>query len=338
LAALHGGPIRVCHEEPGPFHGRTLPLCVSSAVADELCVRTFDRESGQVLDPRPRWLDPERRSEPMKIVHCFVALAVWLGCTNAWPSEGSFNSVLDKRFTFYVGAIIYDASGEFSSTKERRPTVNIDLDDVGLDEHKITYQLAAILRLAKRWSLRFDYFRYHDSDKKTAEFDFNYDDEVFPSGARLDTEIDLDIYVLNLGFSIIHTERTRIGFGVGTHVADFTLAIAGDVTQDDNEMRIGEGDEEFFGPLPNLYVFGNYAFTEQFVLRCGGGWMSMSYKDYDGDLIFGNAFSEYWPFQHVGMGLGYRYISANIDYETKKKKENYDFQLVGPVLYLSVGF
>ena len=36
------------------------------------------------------------------------------------------------------------------------------------------------------------------------------------------------------------------------------------------------------------------------VLRDDG----MSYGDYDGSLLFANAFLEYWLFQHVGLGAG----------------------------------
>ena len=70
----------------------------------------------------------------------------------------------------------------------------------------------------------------------------------------------------------------------------------------------------------------------------GGGWMSLSYDDYDGELIFARGALEYWPFEHVGLGAGYSYISADVDRDTGKKKENYDVEMPGPIFYLTVGF
>ncbi len=64
----------------------------------------------------------------------------------------------------------------------------------------------------------------------------------------------------------------------------------------------------------------------------------MKYGDWDGTLIFANAFLEYWPWQHVGFGAGYRYTAVDVDYEPGSKTETYDFDLPGPVFYVTAGF
>ena len=95
-----------------------------------------------------------------------------------------------------------------------------------------------------------------------------------------------------------------MGVGVGVHVADIDVKISGEVEVAGEKRSLGEGDADLIAPLPNLYVYGAYAFTDRFVLRYGGGWLSMSYDDYDGSLVFANAFLEYWPFQYAGFGAG----------------------------------
>ena len=81
-----------------------------------------------------------------------------------------------------------------------------------------------------------------------------------------------------------------------------------------------------------------YAFTDKLLVRYGGGWMSLSYGDFDGKLMFANAFLEYWPFKYAGFGAGYRYVEADINYESGKKEEDYDVKLPGPVFYVTLGF
>lgn len=64
----------------------------------------------------------------------------------------------------------------------------------------------------------------------------------------------------------------------------------------------------------------------------------MSYGDYDGSLVFANAFLEYWPFQYAGFGAGYRYVAADVKYDPGNKTEECGVRLPGPVVYVTFGF
>ncbi|MBW2503321.1 MAG: hypothetical protein JRE16_01990 [Deltaproteobacteria bacterium] len=116
------------------------------------------------------------------------------------------------------------------------------------------------------------------------------------------------------------------------------LEVSGEVQTGDETVSVGEGDEDLLAPLPNVYVSGSYALRENLLLQCTAGWMSMSYGDYDGDLVFASGFLEYWPFKHLGLGAGYAYTKADIDYDPGHKKETYNVTMPGPVVFLSVGF
>lgn len=263
---------------------------------------------------------------------------MWLGFGSAWASDEAFNNVLDKRFLFYGGVIFHNADGEFSSTKEGRPDIEVDLDDLDLKENSASYSLGALVKFGKRWNLRLDYFGYHDDAKNEAEFGFDFDDVTVPVGARIDSNLDLDVYVVNLSYDIIHRERLRFGVGIGAHVADLDLEISAKVMVGGNEISLGEGHEDILAPLPNLYASGAYGFSDTVIFRYGGGWMSLNYKDYDGRLLFAQAFLEYWPFRYAGFGVGYRYVHVDVDYDPGNKKETYDVTLPGPTFYLTVGF
>jgi len=274
----------------------------------------------------------------MKLICIWMAVLSWLGFASAWANEQTSNNVLDKRLTFLSGIQIYQAEGDFRSTKEGRPKIELDLDDLDLDKNAVSPIVGAFFNFGKRWNLRLDYFGYHEDSKRTAEFDFNFDDLIVPIGAGVDSNLDLDVYVINLAYNFITSERARFGVGVGVHTADIDLEISAKVTVAGKEISLGEGDADLLAPLPNLYASGAYAFTERFILRYGGGWMSLSYGDYDGSLVFANASLEYWPFQYAGIGAGYRYVAADIEYDPGSKTEEYDVELPGPVLYVTFGF
>jgi len=267
-----------------------------------------------------------------------MAIVCCLSFTNVWAGEKAPKSVLDRGIVLYGGIQFYQADGEFGSVKEGRPDVEADMNDLGLDETAVSPIMGGTINFGKRWTLRLDYFGYHDKGKRTADYEFDFDGITFPVGARLDSSIDIDLYVANLSYNFIRTERARFGVGVGVHVADFDLKVSGKVYAGNTERDKGIGDEELLAPLPNIYVMGAYSFTDRFLVRAGGGGMSLNSGDWDGSLYFVNAFVEYWPFRYAGIGTGYRYISVDIEYEPGHKKETYDVDLPGPVFYVTVSF
>ena len=273
----------------------------------------------------------------MKISILVCALFGSVFCLNTWAADASTQS-WDKRFTLRAGAIAYDMTGEFSNAKTDQLKKKVDMDDLGLDEDAVEITLGATLRVGQRWRLRFDYFRYSDDANKRVEKDFDFNGVIIPVGGTLDSSLDIDLYVTNLSYDIYRSEKAYFGIGLGVHVADFDLDVSGEGTVGGLETGPRNGGTSLTAPLPNLYAGGIYAFRDDLLFNYGGGWMSMSYGDYDGDLIFARGALEYWPHKNIGVGAGYSYLSVDVDYETNKKKETYDVDMPGPVVYLVVGF
>jgi hypothetical protein len=275
----------------------------------------------------------------MKVLCICMVLVCGLGFTSAWAEEKTSRKPLDMRYTIYGGAQFYQADGKFGYIKEGQPDIKVDLDDLGLDETAVSPIVGAIINFwDNRLTLRLDYFGYHDDATETADFSFDFDDVHYPLGASLDSSLDLDVYVANLSYNFIRTQRARLGVGVGVHAANIDLKISGKANVLGTVVDLGSGEADLLAPLPNIYVMGAYAFTDRFLIRGGGGGMSLTYGDWDGSLWFVNAFLEYWPWRHVGFGAGYRYLDVDVDYDPGHKKETYDFTLPGPVVYLTAGF
>jgi hypothetical protein len=271
-----------------------------------------------------------------------LLLPILLGsvfCLNSWAADIPARP-WDKRFTLYGGGINYSMDGTFSSSKDNRPDIEVDMDDLGLDEDELTYFLGAALRVGERWRLRFDYFRYHDKATETVDEEFEFDGEIYPAGAVIDSKLYIDLYVINLSYDLYQSQKASFGIGVGAHVADLDLKISGEGSVGGVADADGDAEEDILAPLPNLYATGVYAFRDDLIFRYGGGWMSMSYDEYDGDLLFARTSLEYWPYKNMGIGAGYSYLSADIKYDKKNssKKEKYDIDMPGPIVYLMVGF
>jgi hypothetical protein len=270
----------------------------------------------------------------MKAVILSLMLSM-LFCLNGWAAELSAEE-WDKRIVLRGGLMAYDMSGDFSSTRDGRPKVEVDMDDLGLNENQKTYFLGAAFRIGERWRLRLDYFNYDDdANDETVNRTFEFDDLVVPVNGKVDSSLDIKLYIANLSYDLYSSDRAKFGIGIGAHVIDFDLQIDGKTTGGTN---LGEVSEDYTFPVPNLFVGGVFALRNDLLFNYSGGWMSMSYDEYDGELIFARGALEYWPFEHVGLGAGYSYIAADVDRDTGKKEENYDVEMPGPIFYLTVGF
>lgn len=267
-----------------------------------------------------------------------MIIICWLAFTNAWADESASENVLDKGITFFGGIQFYRADGQFGYVKDEDPNIKLDLNDLDLDEKADTLVLGGVINFGRRWTLRLDYFGYHDKGKSTADFEFDFDDITYPVGTRLDSSIDIDIYAANLSYNFIHTERVRLGVGIGVHIADLDVEVSGTADVGLLNTDLGTGEADLLAPLPNIYIMGAYSFTDRFIARCGAGGMSLNSGDWSGSLYFYTAFVEYWPFPYAGLGAGYRYVTADIEYEPGHKKETYDVDLPGPMIYVTVGF
>ena len=274
----------------------------------------------------------------MKALGICMAIVCLFGVTSPWADEKASDNVLDKNITFSHGTQVYEADNQFGYVKEKDTDIGVDLKDPGLDEKAVNPIKGGVVNFGRRWSLRLDYFGCHDKGKRTSEHKFDFAGTAYPVGARLDSSLDIDLYVANLSYDFIHTKRSRLGVGVGVHAADINLKVSGKIYVDSVEKDLSAGSEDLLAPLPNLYVTGAYSFMDRSVVRAGSGGMSLNSGYLDGSLYFVNTFVEYWPFRYAGFGAGYRYLTEDVEYEPGYKKETYDVDLPGPVIYITASF
>ena len=274
--------------------------------------------------------------------HIFMSLIFLFGLgRSVCMADGDVrNPYLYERFTLKGGVLHHSATGEFSSKKDGKKKVEVDLDDLGLDEKKYTPSVTARLRLSKKFSLFAGYFGYHESGKERSQFEYDFGDITIPVNVITDSEVNLDVYYVNLGYSVYSSENTEVGLGIGVHTADFSLQIEAGTERVGPipPTEIGQETEDILAPLPNLYFFGSRAIRDNLLLHVAGGWMSLSYDDYDGDLFFVRALLDYRIKKHFGIGGGYSYYDFNVEYDPGSKVETYDVKFHGPMVYLILGF
>ena len=273
-----------------------------------------------------------------KIALCCAALVATIGAVQQVNAE-AINPVLDDKFTFKLGYLRNDLKGDITVSRPPLPETPIDLETLGLDETTNTPWGGFAWRFTERWSLNFSFNRWDSDGALVVTEDFNFDGQEYVAGAEITTKLTADAYVLDIAYAFHKSDRSEAGVGLGLHAFDLSAGIAGSLQLDGEPLVEFEGKaEEIIAPVPNLRLYGIYAFSNKVSVRANAGWLSASYEDYEGAFSYLSAALEYRFTEHFGGGIGYQYTDVDLKHDDGTGKEEYDFQFDGAQLYLTYSF
>ncbi len=247
-------------------------------------------------------------------------------------------------FEFKIGGMNYKADAKFSSTREGRPEVELDLNDLDVDDKATNIWLGFNWQFADNWGLSFTYSAYDGEGVALASEDGNFGDIDYSVNATLESEFDIEYYIVSLGWDFINTGQSHFGVGFGLHIADLstTLAATLELDVDGNPItpvELGASTADVTAPLPNFQIRGGHRFGDSFYLGGYLGYFALELDDVDGELITGTVFGEWRPGGgNFGVGLGYQFIDIEVTEETSSRTNKLDTEGTGPMLYVSVGF
>ena len=254
-------------------------------------------------------------------------------------SQGALASSIEDTHRFRLGVYEQDVDVKGSVTANGFPEIELDFDKVlGLEESSTTAFFSYQWRFKEKWSLQALYSQMEAEGNKLATKDFNYDGVDYTAGIRLDTDFNLDTYLVAVNYSWIRDDKKEIGLGVGLHAFDIDTTIAAAIGVDGVERNGARTNSEITAPLPNLRAYGTYMITPRWEVSAALGWLSFAYEDYDGGYLFLTAYTEYRFTDRFGMGLSLQAAEIDVTHEDGSGKEKFDIELYGPSLYLTYGF
>ncbi len=248
------------------------------------------------------------------------------------------NSIEDNH-RFRLGAYEQDVDVTGSVTVNGFPEIDLDFDKVlGLEESSTTYFFSYQWRFREKWSLQAFYSQMETDGKKVATKDFNWDGVDYTVGAKLETDLALDTYLLAANYSWIRDDKKELGVGFGLHAFGIDTTISTAIGADGEERKRARNNTELTAPLPNLRAYGTYMITPKWEVSAALGWLSFSYDDYDGGYLFLNAFTEYRFTERFGIGMSYQIAEIDVTHEDSRAKEEFDMEFYGPSIFLTYGF
>ncbi len=247
-------------------------------------------------------------------------------------------------FLFGIGGMEQRANASFSGTREGLPEVELDMDDLGMDPKASTIWVGFTWQFAEKWGMSVSYSGFNSKGDVMASRDGNFEGVEWSVGATLDSELDVDLYIIDLHWDFINTERSHFGAGAGLHVADLSATVGARIEADVDgnpiePIILGEESTGLTAPLPNVFIRGGHRFGDSWYLGGTAGYFALEVNEIGGDLITARATAEWRPGASAfGLGLGYQYVSIKYDDKSGSRNRTIDGEFYGPVLFLNVGF
>lgn len=240
---------------------------------------------------------------------------------------------------FGVGAAYQKADAELRASAGNLPEVSVDLDDLAMDDEDWSWALEWRWRFKPKWMLVALAYQYEQEGNRTALRDFNFDGKEFQAGASIDTELQLNTYILDVMYSVYRSEKTEIFVGGGIHAIDLEASISGRAFVGDLERESSKGSSELLAPLPNFRAQVFHSFGERWGASVSLGWLSANYEDYDGSFAYIHPRVGYSIGNRWAITAGYQYVDVDLTHEKSNNREsefNMDFQ--GPTILLNYWF
>jgi hypothetical protein len=224
------------------------------------------------------------------------------------------------------------------STTTAAPGRGISLeDDLGLADRKGTPYLQLGMRLGERGRLEFEYFRLDRSASVMLSRQIQWGDVDYRAAAQIDSLFDTAVYRLSGGYSLHRTSDAEFGGALGLHVTHFAVSLAGQGTGPAGTGFQSDRRTELV-PLPTLGLYGTFMMSDRWMLRGRFDYLSLDHNGYDGSMVNAMASIGYRLLEHVGAGVGYRFVDYKLRAEKVDFRGEVNYRFKGPTVYLEAAF
>lgn len=266
----------------------------------------------------------------LKFILTLGALAALTGnCASAQSAEPLRHR---PAFELAIGGFVTDndATIRFDSAALGRGTQLDFADDLGFDLSKTVTRIDAIARLGNSGRHRLDasHFSLSRASTTTLEETIQFGDQVFIYSADVDSQFHLAITKLNYTYVFSQGPRHEFGASVGVFTADLDLALTAPT------LNLSEREAVTL-PLPTFGLRGQSEITDRVTVKASTDLFFIETDDIAGSLIDLRLSAEYAVTDHVALGMGYYFVTTDIEYTGSRDTLSLGYDYSGLVLFLN---
>jgi hypothetical protein len=137
----------------------------------------------------------------MKDLKFVIVLAI-LGFLGLQAEAEPLHPQLTTKHMFVFGGYRQSFDGSFYANQDNLPEATLKIGGLGIDNTESSFMAEYRYRLTNRWMFTFGAYRFDTDGRIEARRDFIYDGVEFQVGARLDTNVSVDTYIVEALYSV----------------------------------------------------------------------------------------------------------------------------------------
>ena len=216
-------------------------------------------------------------------------------------------------------------------------------DDLGYDDDDHTYMVGGYWRFASRHRIAIGYFESDRDAKGVANTDIDIGEgETLPVGAGFDSKFNIKVLPVQYAYSFIKNDKFELAGTAGFHwySIDYKIAGAAGIGNIDVNARVSVDAD---APMPLIGLGLDYYLTERwnFSLLGEAFWMNIDSGEnlsFKGTIYNLQASTEYWIWNHLGVGAGLNYFALDVDVDDSSWNGKLEYDYWGPQIYLTSRF
>lgn len=207
--------------------------------------------------------------------------------------------------------------------------------DLGFGTASATFLANAEWRISRRSRISLGYYNINNSVTHTLQKDITFDSTTYHVNSTVDAYFNTAIYLFSYGYAFIEKPDYEIGVAIGAHTVGGKagISLAGANVGGSRSTNFG-----FTAPLPDLGIWGGYAFSNRFAGNLEFSYLSLTVNNITGSIVTYNLIFCYKLTRQLEASLAYSGLNFNVSTTKKDVSGDFKWGYNGPALGLSFSF
>lgn len=174
---------------------------------------------------------------------------------------------------------------------------------------------------------------FEDGRRRSAsiERDLVFEGVVFPLSAEVSGEFDIRAIDAGYTWWAYRSDRTAWGLGIGVLEYRARLRLRGTLRRDGEDEPLAEATAEASDRLraPVLSARWRHVLGDRWRLRADVAALRIGWDEIDGEIHHLHAAVEYFPWEHVGLSLGFAHTEVQAEAQREELRGRLELQFSG---------
>lgn len=229
---------------------------------------------------------------------------------------------LPDRFMIRGGySYIFNADTIFGINSSGGVTASADFSQLlGGDRQDNVWRVDSLYRFNPRHSLGFSWYDVTRKGDRQLLQDITINDITYSAGARVQSELGVNLYRMFYNYSFVHDEKTELQLSGGLYVASIKIALKGNLTctgapSCTSLPQVADGSTTTQTvPLPSFGFQINYNITPRLQAQGRLEWFYIEASTFQGAMSDAYIALEYRVFKHFSLGTAFDRFNVDINY------------------------